>query len=234
MGYSSGLTRAEITVRNNIQRATARKLQALSSGFRSSQKKYLSMLLSQKKGALQGDDQFGFLADEERASKLAVNTLDLGFNEQQMAVLEDTEVLVEQRDQEIKNIQTSINELAVIFKELAVLVIDQGTILDRIDFNMEQLHSAFAPCLGHGCHPESRLTTCPGGRSHQGGGVSASEGGRASEGRPSHQVHCRPPLAHIPYAGAPRLEALLIMLFTKYPEGLDRQRAAYLLLLVTL
>jgi syntaxin 16 len=27
--------------------------------------------------------------------------------------------------------------LAQIFKELAVLVIDQGTILDRIDFNME-------------------------------------------------------------------------------------------------
>ena len=33
----------------------------------------------------------------------------------------------------------SIEELSEIFKELAVLVIDQGTILDRIDFNMEQV-----------------------------------------------------------------------------------------------
>ena len=33
----------------------------------------------------------------------------------------------------------SIEELSDIFKELAVLVIDQGTILDRIDFNMEQV-----------------------------------------------------------------------------------------------
>jgi syntaxin 16 len=44
---------------------------------------------------------------------------------------------VNQRDQEIANIAKSIEELAQIFRELAVLVIDQGTILDRIDYNME-------------------------------------------------------------------------------------------------
>ena len=44
---------------------------------------------------------------------------------------------VNQRDVEITRIAKSIEELAEIFKELAVLVIDQGTILDRIDFNME-------------------------------------------------------------------------------------------------
>ncbi len=45
--------------------------------------------------------------------------------------------MVNQRDEEIVRIAKSIEELAAIFKELAVLVIDQGTILDRIDFNME-------------------------------------------------------------------------------------------------
>lgn len=44
------------------------------------------------------------MAEEERASKLAKGRLDPGFNEQQMAVLEDTEVLVGQRDAEINNI----------------------------------------------------------------------------------------------------------------------------------
>ena len=44
---------------------------------------------------------------------------------------------VKERGVEIKKIAQSIEELAGIFKELAVLVIDQGTILDRIDFNME-------------------------------------------------------------------------------------------------
>ena len=32
----------------------------------------------------------------------------------------------------------SVGELAEIFKEIQVLVIDQGTILDRIDYNIEQ------------------------------------------------------------------------------------------------
>ena len=41
----------------------------------------------------------------------------------------------------------SIEELSDIFKELAVLVIDQGTILDRIDFNMEQFGASGVPSL---------------------------------------------------------------------------------------
>mmetsp|Transcript_7797 Transcript_7797/g.15554 ORF Transcript_7797/g.15554 Transcript_7797/m.15554 type:complete len:104 (+) Transcript_7797:724-1035(+) len=56
-----------------------------------------------------------------------------------MAVVDDLEGIVQERDEEIMRIAQSIEELSQIFKELAVLVIDQGTILDRIDFNMEQV-----------------------------------------------------------------------------------------------
>merc|ERR1712094_108915 len=52
---------------------------------------------------------------------------------------DNVESLVNERDEEITKIAKSIEELAQIFKELAVLVIDQGTILDRIDYNMEQV-----------------------------------------------------------------------------------------------
>ena len=63
--------------------------------------------------------------------------IDTGFTTAQMQILDETEEIVNQRDEEITRIAKSIEELAQIFKELAVLVIDQGTILDRIDFNME-------------------------------------------------------------------------------------------------
>jgi syntaxin 16 len=59
------------------------------------------------------------------------------FTSQQMAVVDDLTAAVQSRDHEIVAIAQSIEELATIFKELAVLVIDQGTIFDRIDYNME-------------------------------------------------------------------------------------------------
>lgn len=112
----------------------AKKLQTLSLEFRKSQKKYLTDVRSQKAG---GIDQFG-IDLELNASPMNSNG-DTQFTSQQMAVVDDMENLVNERDEEIQKIAKSIEELSSIFKELAVLVIDQGTILDRIDFNMEQV-----------------------------------------------------------------------------------------------
>ena len=42
------------------------------------------------------------------------------------------------KDEEIQNLVKSINDLASIFKDLSVLVIEQGTILDRIDYNVQE------------------------------------------------------------------------------------------------
>jgi syntaxin 16 len=42
-----------------------------------------------------------------------------------------------ERDRELRNVATSIRELSDIFRDLAILVIDQGTALDRIDCNLE-------------------------------------------------------------------------------------------------
>jgi syntaxin 16 len=46
---------------------------------------------------------------------------------------------IEQREREINDIAKSIIELSDIFRELQAMVIDQGTMLDRIDYNIERM-----------------------------------------------------------------------------------------------
>lgn len=46
---------------------------------------------------------------------------------------------INQRDREITSIAESITDLADLFKDLSGLVIDQGTLLDRIDYNVETM-----------------------------------------------------------------------------------------------
>ena len=117
----------EASIGANVQRSLAKQLQELSVNFRTSQRKYLAEVKTQKNGDVLGDAKFGIDLTEEGDF----------FTTQQVQVVDDLQDSIQSRDKEISKIAQSIEELGTIFKELAVLVIDQGTILDRIDYNME-------------------------------------------------------------------------------------------------
>jgi syntaxin 16 len=136
-------TAQDAVVGANVQRSLAQQLQELSVRFRQSQRKYLAEVQAQKSGGLVpsttggaggSDDRFGLSMSDGGAGGAGGGEF---FTSQQLAMVDDMTVMIQSRDQEIVQIAKSIEELGSIFKELAVLVIDQGTILDRIDYNME-------------------------------------------------------------------------------------------------
>ena len=127
----------ESTVRANVQRSLAMQLQKLSSDFRQKQRKYLADVKAQKSGGLvESEARFGINLEDDGTLQNDFNNNYFG-NAQQLSVVDDLQAEIQSRDKEISQIAKSIEELGTIFKELAVLVIDQGTILDRIDYNME-------------------------------------------------------------------------------------------------
>jgi len=130
---------ADSKIRSNMVRTLASRLQQASVTFRRTQKDYLKQRAAQKNSG----GAFDFLSEAEEQAKagtmVSVQAGGAALTMEQIAVVDDMEREIAQRDKEIATIVESIEELSQIFKELAVLVIDQGTILDRIDFNMEQV-----------------------------------------------------------------------------------------------
>ncbi|PON40544.1 t-SNARE [Parasponia andersonii] len=127
-------------IMKNVQRSLATDLQNLSMDLRRKQSTYLKRLQQQKEGhdgvdlEINLNDNISRLEDDEFG--------DVGLTDHQMSKLKKSEQFTEEREKEIKQVVESVNELAQIMKDLSVLVIDQGTIVDRIDYNIQRVSAS--------------------------------------------------------------------------------------------
>ncbi len=136
-GTDSGATMTpnEREIRLNVMRQLGSLLHTTMSSFRTKQKEFLTNLQAQQ--SVGSHDVFDQLSSENEPAITLETLMEEGLTEEEELQLRELEDRADHREKEIIHLVQQINELASLFQELNSLVIEQGTILDRIDYNME-------------------------------------------------------------------------------------------------
>ncbi|WFD31753.1 t-SNARE affecting a late Golgi compartment protein 2 [Malassezia sp. CBS 17886] len=146
------LSTHEQTAARNAQTALATRVQQMSSVFRRKQSIYLRRL----QGMEVQDAEMRAAGDPEQSSdllssalavqedmELSRTQLETHDSAQQTLLMEeqahDDVAALGERDREVTQIARSISELAELFQDLSALVIEQGSLVDRIDYNIDNM-----------------------------------------------------------------------------------------------
>ncbi|EMD37931.1 hypothetical protein CERSUDRAFT_50582 [Gelatoporia subvermispora B] len=132
----------EARAAKNVQRGLAAKVQELSATFRKKQRVYMEklqghaiknqdLLIASGAISLRGTDGLEAVDEDIEAATASRN-------QSQAMEWASPGLDLRGRDRELTEIARSIAQLAELFKDLSVLVIDQGTLLDSVEYNIEQ------------------------------------------------------------------------------------------------
>ena len=126
----------EITIQENMQKTLALDLQKLSLEFRKQQKTYLMRLRERDGRNSAAANALGLLDNEQNYDQM-----NSSMSELETMMVDTSAAMIQERDREVVKIVASIHDLGQIMKDLSTLVIEQGTVLDRIDYNLQQTSS---------------------------------------------------------------------------------------------
>ncbi|CAG7927068.1 unnamed protein product [Penicillium olsonii] len=137
------VTSGEETMAKNIQISLAARVQEASARFRKKQSTYLRKLRDLE-GIATPFDRMPSPQNPYSDPSLMESDADKSFSQ---TMLQQTsqrqagsnDAAIAQREREINDIAKGIIELSDIFRELQGMIIDQGTMLDRIDYNVERM-----------------------------------------------------------------------------------------------
>lgn len=121
----------------NVISAMGTSLQNVSNDFRQSQSSYLRKLKEREDRAKHFFESDTAIMVEEQDVDFEEVSFGRGFSSSQTALIDKNNRMIEEREEEIQKVVQSISDLSEVFSDLSSIVIEQGTVLDRIDYNVE-------------------------------------------------------------------------------------------------
>lgn len=137
------LKRGDLIILDNLRKRYAQKIQLESNNFRVLQNNYLKFLNKDDSKPIfpKSEDSTQLLIEEEEEPLR--NSQDIeAYSRQTLRRQMDpgqqaNQRFLQERDEEITQLAKGVLEVSTIFREMQNLIIDQGTIVDRIDYNLE-------------------------------------------------------------------------------------------------